>query len=90
MYPEPDILFVANDEPVEIRREGVFGPPDLVIEILSAGTAQNDRGPKFLAYIAIPDFWIDVRWLWPGEEKLILVRKAFEQFQQHNSSQNKE
>lgn len=121
--PEPDILFVANDGQAEIRREGVFGPPDLVIEVLSAGTAQNDRGPKFLAYeeagvrelwlidpygpagtsffhlekgsfrpvqpnadnilksIAVPGFWIDVRWLWPGEEKFILVRKALEQVQ---------
>lgn len=119
--PEPDILFVSTNRQELIQREGVFGAPDLVIEILSAGTAQNDRGPKFLAYeeaavrelwlidpygasgtsffqlekgsfrpvypnaesnlksAAIPGFWIDVRWLWPGEDKFVPVRKALEE-----------
>lgn len=119
--PEPDILFVATERQDLIRREGIFGAPDLVIEILSAGTAQNDRGPKFLAYeragvrelwlidpygaagtaffqlargsfhpvqssadyilksLTVPGFWLDVRWLWPGNEKFIPVRKALEE-----------
>lgn len=130
--PEPDILFVSNEGPANVGREGVYGPPNLVIEILSAGTAQNDRGPKFLAYeeagvaelwlidpygpagtsffqlekgsfrpvqpnadqilksVAIPGFWIDVRWLWPGDEKFITVRKALEQIMPSNPSQAQE
>jgi Uma2 family endonuclease len=119
--PEPDILFVSTERSEIIQRDGVHGAPDFVIEILSAGTAQNDRGPKFLAYekagvrelwlidpygpagtsfhrlergsfrpvqpnagsvlksAAVPGFWINVKWLWPGEEKFIPVRKALDE-----------
>lgn len=115
--PEPDILFVAKDRLDIIQAKGVFGAPDLVIEILSAGTLHYDRGPKFRAYeragvrelwlvdpygpagtefyqlrgrrfipvmpdekgilrsVAVPDFWVDVAWLWPGE-RFIPVREA--------------
>ena len=119
--PEPDILFISSEQAEIIQRDGIHGAPDLVIEILSVGTAKNDRGPKFLAYeeagvrelwlidpygpagtdfyqleqgsfrpvhpdaksimrsVAIPGFWIDVRWLWPDKEKFLSVRKALEE-----------
>jgi Uma2 family endonuclease len=118
--PEPDIFFVAKERLGIIQPKGVFGAPDMVIEILSAGTVQNDRGPKFRAYeyagvrelwlidpygpagteffqlmdgrfapvmpdengrvhaMAIPGFWIDVNWLWPGD-RFIPVRQALAQ-----------
>lgn len=58
--PEPDILFVARARANMIREKGVFGAPDLVIEILSAGTARNDRGPKFAAYerAGVRELWL--------------------------------
>lgn len=58
--PEPDILFVAKERLEIIQREGVFGAPDLVIEILSAGTVGYDRGPKFRAYerAGVRDLWL--------------------------------
>ncbi len=58
--PEPDILFVAREHEHFITDQGVFGPPDLVIEVLSASTAAHDRGPKFHAYEAagVREAWL--------------------------------
>jgi len=58
--PEPDILFVAKERLDIIQPKGVFGPPDLVIEILSAGAIHYDRGPKFRAYerAGVRELWL--------------------------------
>lgn len=116
--PEPDILFVAQNRLSILQEKGVMGAPDFIIEILSGGTARNDRGAKFRAYERAgvrelwlidpygpagtdfyrleegtfcplhPDaqniiessvlngFWMDVRWLWPGKDGFVPVRKA--------------
>lgn len=116
--PEPDLLFVSRSRLDIIQRRGISSAPDFVIEILSAGTVQYDRGPKFRAYeragvrelwlidpygpagtefyqlqderfvpvmpdedgilrsVAVPGLWINVSWLWPGEEGFIPVREA--------------
>jgi Uma2 family endonuclease len=108
--PEPDILFVSKDRLYIIGEKGIRGAPDFVIEILSASTAQNDRGAKFRAYeragvreywlidpygptgtefyqleegrfrphapdaegslssVTVLGFWIDLAWLWSGQE----------------------
>jgi Uma2 family endonuclease len=57
---EPDILFVARERSGLIKERGVFGAPDLVIEILSASTAPYDRDPKLRAYelAAVPEVWL--------------------------------
>lgn len=58
--PEPDILFIANDRLHIIGEKGILGAPDFVIEILSASTAQNDRGPKMRAYerAGVREYWL--------------------------------
>lgn len=43
---QPDVLFVSRDRPSLFERQGIFGPPDLVVEILSRSTASYDRGAK--------------------------------------------
>jgi len=57
---EPDILFVAKERVGIIEERGVFGPPDLVIEILSASTTAYDRGTKFRAYqrAGVKELWL--------------------------------
>lgn len=57
---EPDVLFIAHDRRAIIQEKGIVGAPDLVIEILSAGTARNDRGPKFRAYerAGVRELWL--------------------------------
>lgn len=58
--PEPDMLFVAQERANIITDEGVFGAPDLVVEVLSASTASYDRGAKFRAYerAGVRELWL--------------------------------
>lgn len=54
----PDGMVVCDPEKVTYR--GVFGAPDLVIEILSRATAKNDRGHKKEVYAryGVREYWI--------------------------------
>ena len=40
---QPDLIYVSAGNQ-KILRERIVGPPDLVVEILSPGTARRDRG----------------------------------------------
>jgi Uma2 family endonuclease len=57
---EPDILFIAQERLDIVEEKGVFGTPDLVIEILSASTVSYDRGSKFRAYerAGVRELWL--------------------------------
>jgi Uma2 family endonuclease len=57
---EPDLLLVSRERMAIIRERGVFGAPDLVVEILSAGTAPHDRGPKLRIYerSGVDEVWL--------------------------------
>ena len=56
---EPDVLFMAREHRERIA-EQAFGPPDLVMEVLSPSTRSTDRVEKFAEYAqaGIPEFWI--------------------------------
>lgn len=57
---EPDLLFVTHERAEIIKEKGVFGAPDFVIEIISAGTATYDRGAKFRVYgrAGVRELWL--------------------------------
>ncbi|MGH7164185.1 MAG: Uma2 family endonuclease [Nitrospiraceae bacterium] len=57
---QPDLLFVRNDGIARITEQNVQGPPDLVIEILSPGTAARDRELKRKRYehFGVPEYWL--------------------------------
>ncbi len=57
---EPDILFVRSDRLHLITQRKLAGAPDLVVEILSAGTAGYDRGVKRLNYEegGVQELWL--------------------------------
>ena len=59
-YMEPDIVFLLNEHKHYRTRRGIEGPPDLIIEILSPGTARQDRGVKRerYAHYGVPEYWI--------------------------------
>ena len=49
-------------DPNKIKSRGVFGAPDLVVEVLSPSTAKNDRGYKKDVYAkyGVKEYWIAV------------------------------
>lgn len=54
----PDMMVVCDRD--KIRRDGVHGAPDLVVEVLSPSTAQYDRGRKMRVYAqcGVREYWI--------------------------------
>ena len=54
----PDGMVVCD--PDKIKRDGVYGAPDLVVEVLSPSTAKNDRGHKKQVYeqCGVREYWI--------------------------------
>lgn len=57
---QPDLLYIAADRLNIIEEQKIEGAPDLVVEILSPGTAVNDRIHKFKAYAQaeIKEYWL--------------------------------
>ena len=57
---EPDLVVVLSAHQSRIGTQVLEGPPDLVVEILSPGTASRDLGPKKALYEAhgIPEYWV--------------------------------
>jgi Uma2 family endonuclease len=57
---EPDIFFIANDHLAQLTNERFEGGPDLIIEIISPGSASEDRVRKFTQYeqAGVREYWI--------------------------------
>jgi Uma2 family endonuclease len=57
---QPDIVFIAEGRRGIIQLHGIAGPPDLVVEILSPGTQERDRGYKRTMYArhGVGEYWI--------------------------------
>ena len=57
---QPDILFIGKTRTEIIQKRGVFGPPDLVIEILSESHPERDTVRKLAIYgrHGVPEYWI--------------------------------
>jgi Uma2 family endonuclease len=56
---QPDVLFISTPR-LSIIRDQVWGPPDLVAEIVSHGTEEYDRGKKLKWYrqYGVRECWI--------------------------------
>jgi Uma2 family endonuclease len=56
---EPDILFVSKEH-ADRMGEQFYGPPDLVVEVLSSGTRRTDRLEKLVEYAqaGVGEYWI--------------------------------
>lgn len=57
---EPDLLYVSRERAGLIESRGVFGPPDLAVEILSAGTRRADEQVKRKLYerAGVSEYWL--------------------------------
>lgn len=54
----PDVMIICNKD--IIHWNAVYGAPDLVVEVLSPRTEQNDRGKKMRAYAraGVKEYWL--------------------------------
>lgn len=57
---QPDLLFIRRERVAQIVRDRIWGAPDLVVEILSPGTAKRDRFTKAQIYArhGVDEYWI--------------------------------
>ena len=57
---QPDILFIANENPLIIDKRGLKGVPDLIIEVLSPGNKKYDSVKKKKLYekFGVKEFWL--------------------------------
>ncbi len=57
---QPDVLFVARANLGILQEDGIHGPPDLVIEVLSPATAQLDKKTKRRIYAraGVKELWL--------------------------------
>ena len=57
-YYYPDVMVVCD--PDKIQEDGVYGAPDLVVEVLSPGTVRYDRGRKMKLYAqcGVREYWL--------------------------------
>lgn len=47
---QPDLMFVQSANRHIIKEEGIYGVPDLVLEVISPSSAKTDRKTKFRLY----------------------------------------
>lgn len=58
---QPDLVFVSRgNEKADVRVKGIFGAPDLIIEIWSPGTRKKDRTLKkdLFERIGVQEYWM--------------------------------
>ncbi len=57
---QPDLIVVLNDSAARITPSRVIGAPDMLIEVLSPSTAQNDRTLKKAVYerSGVREYWV--------------------------------
>lgn len=90
---QPDIIFIARDRQDIIKPDKINGAPDLVVEILSPGTAYYDLRKKFKVYekTGVREYWIvdpeeqSVEVYTLQEDKFILGQKAEKQGHIHSA-----
>ena len=76
----PDMVVVCD--PDKVKWDGIHGAPDLVVEVLSPGTAKNDRGHKRDVYesCGVREYWI----VSPGDKSVEVYRSNGNRFIFHN------
>jgi Uma2 family endonuclease len=57
---QPDILWIADGSRCVIEDQHLYGPPDLIVEIFSPGTAKPDKKDKYELYqrFGVREYWM--------------------------------
>ena len=77
---QPDLLFVSNSRSRIVTEANIQGAPDLVVEVLSPGSAEYDRGYKQTVYgrVGVREYWLvdpetgTIEVLTPADQRLML------------------
>jgi Uma2 family endonuclease len=85
---QPDILVILKEHARREKESGLFGAPDLVVEILSPSTADRDLDRKMRTYAShgVPEYWIVdpiAQWI----EVDVLESRAFVRKVRHESGE---
>lgn len=77
---QPDMMVVCDRS--KIKRNGVYGAPDLVVEILSPSTSGRDRGYKKKIYgqCGVREYWL----VSPSEKSVEVYRNTGTELVIHN------
>jgi len=76
---QPDLVFVSKEKSEVIRERGIFGSPDIVVEVISPSTLKRDTEDKKRVYarFGVRELWL----VFPGEravEVFSLKGKSYE------------
>src|SRR5438552_505401 len=57
---QPDLIFISTAKMRIIKRRGIFGVPDLLVELVSPSSVRKDRYQKreLYARFGVPEYWI--------------------------------
>src|SRR5438105_15804132 len=57
---QPDLIFVSAARSAIIQKRGIFGAPDLVVEMISSSSVRRDRYEKSALYarFGVKEYWI--------------------------------
>jgi len=57
---QPDLIFISNANRKIIQKRGLFGAPDLLVEIISPSSVRRDRYDKRARYarFGVKEYWI--------------------------------
>ena len=57
---QPDVMWIAPESQCEVGEKRLSGPPDFIIEVLSPGSAWQDKRVKFRLYerFGVREYWI--------------------------------
>lgn len=84
---QPDIVFVAKANLPIIRRQAMFGAPDLLVELISPSSVRRDRYIKkqLYAQFGVKEYWIAD----PGNKALEVWELQNQQFELHCMAEQK-
>ncbi|MGH8654832.1 MAG: Uma2 family endonuclease [Gammaproteobacteria bacterium] len=76
---QPDVLFISRGRTAIIAPAEIQGAPDLIVEVLSPGTEERDRGYKRHLYgrYGVLEYWI----VDPEAETIDVIRAAGAEFE---------
>lgn len=83
---QPDVLFVSKDRKGIIGEKNIQGAPDLVVEVLSEGTAYRDivKKKRLYAQFGVKGYWIadpmeKTVEVFVNKDKVFVVEKTYTQ-----------